>query len=170
MTSPRTPDQDHAIRDAFASTRGSLRAAPAFLIAAALAAGMAPDKAHAWGNDFENLGRVIGGEVGRQAGNDRYGAQARIGGLLGEVIGSRAGRPADEADREAKRIADIERQAREQAVRDAAYEAQRRRIDPNYRSMSASSNASNVDYGRIGANFDRLSAQHGQERSFPRQR
>lgn len=151
-------DQIQSVRDAFASVRSSLRSAPVFMAAVALAAGMSATDAQAWGNDFENLGRVIGGEVGRTAGNDRYSAQARVGSLIGEAFGSRLGRPADAADKEAKRLSEIQRQAREQAMRDAAYDLERRRIDPNYQSQVRSSAGANNSQSAMSANFQRLSS------------
>ena len=165
--------QDEAVRNAFASFRSSLRLAPAFLAVIAMAAGMAPTQAKAWGSDFENLGRVIGGEAGRQAAGGGHGPNARIGGLIGEVIGKRVARPADEAEREANRIADIERQAREQAVRDTAYETQRRKIDPNYRSMGERSSQSNLGNGSgLGQSSARIQqlVNEMNHRNYPRQR
>jgi hypothetical protein len=155
-------EQIQSVRDALASVRSSLIKAPALMAAVALAAGMSASDAHAWGNDFENLGRVIGGELGRTAGNDRYGPQARVGGLIGETLGSRMGRPADQSDKEAQRIADIQRRAREQAVRDAAYEAERRRIDPNYQSQVRSSNGANSSQAAMFSNFQRLTDRQNQ--------
>lgn len=149
-------EQIQSVRDAFASVTGSMKAAPTFMVAVALAAGMTAQDAHAWGNDFENLGRVIGGEVGRNAANDRYGSQARVAGLIGEVVGSRMGRPVDAASKEEQRINDIQRQAREQAVRDAAYDAERRRIDPNYQSQVRSSAGANGAFAAMQSNFQRL--------------
>lgn len=170
-------EQIHAVRDALSSVRSSLRGAPAFMAAVALAAGLSSTEAQAWGNDFENLGRVIGGEVGRSATNDRYGAQARVGSLIGETLGSRMGRPADEADKEAKRTAEIQRQAREQAIRDAAYDAERRRIDPNYQAQVRSSSgainsqaAMSANFQRLASNQDALAAEYNRRNNYPRQR
>lgn len=173
-TNQTSPDQISAVRDAFASVRSSLKCAPAFMAAVAIAAGMSSTDAQAWGNDFERLGRVIGGEVGRNAGDGA--SQARVGGLIGEVLGSRAGRPADAADKEAQRIADIQRQAREQAVRDTAYDAERRRIDPNYQRQSGASNSANRGYTTMGSNLQLLSQRQNAlaaeyaARNHPRQR
>lgn len=76
----------------------------------------------------ENLGRTIGGELGRAAAGGVFSPVARIGGVLGETAGKMAGRTLDSRSS----IERAEQQAREQAARDAAYEAERKRLDPWY--------------------------------------
>lgn len=121
------------LQAARSSIRASLSASTATLLAVGLAAGLAPDAAHAWGSDYESMGRTLGSELGNVAGgNSVFSPTARIASTLGGFIGQQIGKPIDQASEEQRRVDDIQRQAREQAVRDAAYDAERKRIDPNY--------------------------------------
>jgi hypothetical protein len=141
---------------AAASVRSSMRAAPAFMVAIALAAGMAASDAKAWG-ESESVGRTIGTELGRAAVGG-YGAQATVGGLLGGVVGAMIGRPIDKSGEATQREEEVTRAAKEQAQRDAAYQAERKRLDPNYSQLASSSDASNSLYSAISSNAQRASA------------
>jgi hypothetical protein len=69
-------------------------------------------------------------------------------------------RSADEAAAEERRVHQIEAKAREQAqrdaVRDAAYEAKRRELDPNYDGAVNQSERANETYRTISGNLSRL--------------
>lgn len=93
----------------------------AVLVAAALS-GCATQR-----GEGENLGRVLGTELARVVAPG-YGPEARILGTLGQTAGKMAGRTLDASAREDE----VERKAREQAIQDAAYDAERKKIDPNY--------------------------------------
>jgi hypothetical protein len=119
------------LQAARASIRGSLCASHATLLAVGLAAGLAPNAAHAWGTDYQTMGRALGSELGSLAGGV-FSPTARIASAIGGVIGQQIGKPFDDAGQYQRRAEDIQRQAREQALRDAAYDAERRRLDPSY--------------------------------------
>lgn len=157
-----TTQENIAVSRAFASVRSSLRVSPAFMAAIAVVAGMATEDAKAWGNNqFEQIGRTMGSEMGRQAGGGSFSTESRIGGMVGSMLGATLGRPLDEDAKEKKRLEQIEAKARDQAIRDAAYEEQRRRIDPsyqrspNYPGQVRSSRQSNTDYESIRQNIMR---------------
>jgi hypothetical protein len=89
-------------------------------------------QAFAWGNSsFEDLGVTIGQAVGGAA-NGGYGAESRVGAAVGKMAGTVLGRPMDESSEKDKRTNSAIEAAREQAAIDAAYDMERRRLDPNY--------------------------------------
>jgi hypothetical protein len=152
----------HLLTIALASARSTLAASPAALVAIGIAAGMAAPEAKAWGSQYESLGRTIGSELGRSAAGGGYGAGARIAGLIGETIGTNVGKPMDESSEAQRRDAENIQRAKEQAVRDAAYDAERRRLDPSYVPASSygdmvrRSADSSSSYNAVGANLRAL--------------
>lgn len=117
-----------------ASVRASLTASHITLLAVGMAAGLSAEQARAWGNNYEYLGRTVGSELGRAvAGRDgAWSPAGRIAGLAGEMVGASVARPFDQAAEDQRRADQEVQRAREQAQRDNAYEAERRRLDPNY--------------------------------------
>ncbi len=94
-----------------------------------------------------------------------FSPQARIGLLVGEMIGSSVARPLDdrarlererqEAElREARELAEAQRRAKVQAAADSAYDAERRRLDPTYAGTAAASDAANARYSGAVRNAD----------------
>lgn len=104
---------------------------PSVLGVFALAAGLSAAQSQAWAGNFEYVGRSIGYEMGRAAGS---GPQGRIASLVlqtaGGTVAGQLDSPPPSSDQ--RRAAELQRQAREQAARDAAYVNERRRIDPGY--------------------------------------
>jgi hypothetical protein len=154
-TAPASIDVD-AVRSAFASVRSSLSRAPAFLVAVAAVAGLSATDAKAWGNNYENLGRVIGTEVAREAAGGGFTPQARVAGLIGQTAGTVIARPLDAKSQEADRLERIRAQAREQAVRDEAYAQARREINPNYQPAAQGSQRVNQGYSAVQNNMQVL--------------
>lgn len=138
--------------------RSSLSAAPVFLLAVAGAAGLSAQVSKSWAGEYERLGRMVGTELGREVGGS--GAQARITAAAGALLLGNMARSADEAAAEERRVRQIEAKAREQAqrdaVRDAAYEAKRRELDPNYDGAVRQSERANETYRTISGNLSRL--------------
>lgn len=200
---------DAAFRAAQAAMRRALISHPAAAVALALACGLSVAPAHAqyFGNaQYEHVGRTIGGELGRAAagGNGLYTPQARIGVMIGEIVGGSLTRPMDATAnaaaerererlaaerarrqdelREAREIADAQRRARVKAAADAAYEQERRRIDPSYDgaattgAATTSGAAADTRYQAIAGNLDagntrvRALVEDYQRRNAPRQR
>lgn len=162
------------------AVRNSLRASPLSIAALALAAGLSATPAQAqWGStQYENVGRSVGYELGRQAagGGGVFSPGARIAGSIGEILVGNLARPLDQAanaarEREAadlraqREMADVERRARLQAAADAAYHAERLRRDPTYTPDAAYPAAAqaaaraNERYSAIRGNLDRLTQQ-----------
>lgn len=119
-TSNLNTRQIEALTAAFSSARKSLAGAPLFLATVAVAAGMSTSDAHAWGTQYENIGRQLGNEVARNAAGGGYNPKANIAGLIGQTIGSAVARPFDQSAQERERIARIEAQERERAAREQA--------------------------------------------------
>jgi hypothetical protein len=144
------------------SVRSSLCTAPVFILAVAGAAGLGVPATKAWAGEYERLGRMVGTELGREVGGS--GAQGRIAAAAGALIIGNMARPADEAAAEERRLRQIDAQARERgqrdAVRDAAYEAKRRELDPNYDGAARQSDRSNETYRTIAGNLSRLDETH----------
>jgi hypothetical protein len=142
------------LKEAKGAVSASLARAPATLFFLAVAAAMPMQEAKAWTAQYENIGRQIGNEVGRNAGGGGNDSAARIAGLLGGVVGSVLTRPLDESARaaqEAKREEERARRdqerisinnqrrldqaamaGREKAIREQAYEQQRRVLQPGH--------------------------------------
>lgn len=118
-------------KGAMASVRLGLCRHPAALAAFALAAGLSAAQNSAFAGQYEAVGRSIGYELGRAAGS---GPQGRIASIVLQAAGGAAAGTLDAPPLSAdqRRIQDLQRQAREQAARDAAYANERRRIDPGY--------------------------------------
>lgn len=148
--------ENNAVSMALASVRASLKRAPLFMAAVATAAGMASTEAHAWGNDYQNLGSLIGGEVAKSVAGGGYGPKAYVAGVIGQTIGRNMTAPLDNAAEEKRRMDQIQAQAREKAARDAVYEAERRKVTPNYAPAAASSRAANQAYTAISANMQSM--------------
>lgn len=154
------------------------------LVAIAVAAGMAPDAARAWGMNYESAGRTIGSELGRAAGGGAiFSPEARVASVVGEMAGQMLGRSIDSVGQQAKQAQEAERMAIEQARRDAAYEAERKRLDPTwtpgatpYSEVAQRSAASEARWGSISGNLQRNDAamqqlvQQWEERNAPRSR
>jgi hypothetical protein len=149
--------KSHFLSLALTAARAGLASSPAALIAIGVAAGMTSPQAHAWQNQYESIGRTVGGEVARHAaGGGVFSPAARIAGLLGETVGANLGKPFDQQSEAERKEAENIQRAKEQAQRDAAYDKERRRIDPSYdpsasygdmvrRSSQASSGFGDVD-------------------------
>lgn len=139
------------------AARKSLAMTPAAVVAIGLAAGLASQEAHAFGNEYESLGRTIGGELAR-SGQSNFSAKGRVLGMIGETLGGNLGRPVDANAEAARKNAEDLQRAREQAARDAAYEAERMRLDPSYTSarysdMTGRSRAASSSYEAVSANI-----------------
>jgi len=147
---------------ALQGVRSSLNSAPMFMLAVAGAAGLSAPAKDAWAGEYERLGRMVGTELGREVGGS--GAQARIASAAGALLFGNIARSADEAAAEERRTRQIEARARESAerdaVRDAAYEAKRRELDPNYDGAARQSDRSNETYRSISGNLSRLDETH----------
>jgi uncharacterized protein YcfJ len=149
-----------ATLEAMQSIRKSMAASPKFLAAVAVAAGMSAAQAGEYTTAGSQVGRVIGNEVGRASGNS---GAAVVGSVLGGLAGTVLTRPMDEqatATKEeqaaAKKLTQAEQKAREKAAYDAAYEAERKRRDPNYSGMAKASDTANARYSTTNANLDSL--------------
>ena len=116
---------------ALESVRRSLFRHPGALAAFALAAGLTTAQGNAWAGGYESLGRSIGYELGRTAGP---GVPGRVASMVLQSVGGSVAAPMDAAPQtsDQRRAAELQRQAREQAGRDAAYAAERKRLDPSY--------------------------------------
>jgi hypothetical protein len=143
------------------SVRTNMRASGPALVALAIAAGLAPDVARAWGMDYESAGRTIGSEIGRAAGgNQIFSPAGRIGSVIGEMAGAAIGRPFDAASRESDRQQQAIKEAQDQARRDAAYDAERKRLDPTYTpaaryaDMSARAEAAAQQWRAVSGNVE----------------
>lgn len=136
------------LKKAQASIRASLSASAASIVAVGLTAGMAPRDAQAWGSDYESLGRTLGYELGHAAGGGSgFSPAARIASSIGAALGGQIGKPFDAASADQRRLEEAQRQGREQAARDAAYDLERRRLDPSY--------SPHVRYGDMAARAER---------------
>lgn len=148
--------ENNAVSMALASVRTSLKRAPLFMAAVATAAGMATTDAHAWGNDYQHLGSLIGGEIAKSVAGGSYGPKAYVAGVIGQTIGRNMTAPLDQAADEKRRMEQIEAQAREKAARDAVYEAERRKVTPNYAPAAASSRAANQGYTAMSSSMQSM--------------
>lgn len=155
--------KSHFLFLAMNAARSGLTSSPAALIAIGMAAGMAAPEAHAWQNQYESIGRTVGGEVARQAaGGGVFSPTARIAGLLGETLGANLGKPFDQQSEAERKEAENIQRAKEQAQRDAAYDQERRRLDPNYVPSSSygemvrRSGQASGNFGDVGSNIRAL--------------
>lgn len=127
---------------AMSSVRKSLATAPLAVAAVVAVAGMVPSQAKA--ENFESLGRFIGYELGSKAGTG-YDAASRVGGRVLEMVGESAGRKGDAASvakaEKERLVAEAREQAMADAAADAAYVAERKRLDPSYQPSAAESYA-----------------------------
>ncbi len=136
------------LKQAKGAISASLARAPAALVLLA-AASMPMKEALAWTSQWENVGRQVGREAGRSAAGGGNDSSARLGDLIGGVVGAAMTRPIDDeakakeqarreaerAEREAARAAEANRRrleqaemaGRERAVREQAYQAERGR-------------------------------------------
>lgn len=138
------------------SIRSTLRNAPLFLVAVAVASTLAMSDAHAWAGEYENAGRTVGQEIGRAAVDKGYGPASKVAGILGGLAGGVIGRPADAKVEQAKKEDVGIVAAQERARRDAAYDAERKRIDPNYTPMVGASTEANSAYSAVGENMSNM--------------
>lgn len=117
-----------ALQGALRSTAAALRASPKALLAVAALASTGMAHAQLFGGAYERAGGNIGYELGRQVNSSAQG----IATIMGQVLGGQLGRQFDEGQRaEQERAQAIER-ARIDAAAQAAYDAERQRLDPSY--------------------------------------
>ncbi len=128
---------------ALESVRRGFFRTPAVLGALALAAGLNAAQSTAFAGQYESVGRTVGYEVGRAVGPGPQGRIASV--ILQSVGGSVAGQlDAKPLSSDQRRVLELQRQAREQAARDAAYVNERRRFDPGYVEPPAGARTSGV--------------------------
>jgi hypothetical protein len=116
---------------AMQAVRVALRNTPGVFAAISIAAGVAAHEAHAQSNEYENLGRSVGSNLGAAVGGNSFSPGSRIAQALGSVAGSLVGRPMDASTNAQKHDAQIAQEAHDLAVRDAAYCNERKRNDPS---------------------------------------
>jgi hypothetical protein len=158
--SSTSKDVKSAFQTALTGVRLSMASAPAAIAVFALAAGLSTAQAQVWSsNTYENLGRQIGQEMGSQTGSNRWDSSSRVTGMiLGQVIGS-AGKTMDASTAQKTLEQKNIEAARAQAQRDAIYDAERLRIDPNYKpgtrydEIAARAKQSNDGYEAIRRNL-----------------
>lgn len=131
-----------ALQNALHITGASLRACPRALMAIALAA--AAGGAHAqFGGTYERAGSTVGHELGRALSGDKNPYASSIAATMGQLLGSQFGKSLDESGR-------IEREAQERARADAAYEAERRKLDPAWLPTQGVSYGTAADRAAVG--------------------
>ena len=118
-----------SLRNALQSTALALSTSPKALLAIATLAATGEAQAQIFGGAYERAGGSIGYEVGRQA---KSASAQGIAAVMGQVLGSQLGRHFDENARAAQEQQQAVDRARADAAARAAYDAERKRLDPSY--------------------------------------
>ncbi|MDF2461866.1 MAG: hypothetical protein K0Q43_101 [Ramlibacter sp.] len=137
MNATHTVDMG-ALQRSLSRTASGLRSSPRALLAIAALACAGSAQAQ-FGGTYERAGSSVGYEVGRAVGAKSPAAQG-VASVMAQLLGGQVGKIVDDEQR-------LEQQAIDKARADAAYEAERRRLDPSYQPYSAASQRGSASIG-----------------------